>query len=213
MASRSSSWLTTASARKSSISLPRKTMRSRRRRPMTSPESAPPPTPSDSALHTGGAAAASEAQGLSLRRGCCCRRREEAAQAGARAYGCLTRRAAAAATERGAVALALPGVISVLRGLTGWSGSRRRRRVAATLEKQERQQWIGSGSRQSRWAHCRRQTAKNPHVTKIHSEPLKGPRPVGVIIGLKENALKYKRQSYSRQLKSKGLCSGCNLYY
>jgi hypothetical protein len=141
MASRSSSWLTTASARKSSISLPRKTIRSRRRRPMASPEPAPPPMPSDSALHIGGTSAANEGQGFSLRRGCCCLRREEAAQAGARAHGCLTSSAAAAATERDAVTLALPAAISALRSLTGWSG-RRRCAAAATLEKRRNGKWI-----------------------------------------------------------------------
>lgn len=123
MASRRRSWLTTASARKSSISLPRKTMRSRRRRPMTSPAPAPPPAASDSARHRG-ACGASEAQGLRLRSAPCCGRCE-GAQARARAHGRLTRRAAAAAaaTERDAVALALPAAITTELDCSSGSGS------------------------------------------------------------------------------------------
>jgi hypothetical protein len=111
--SRRRSWLATASARMSTISLPRKTMRSRNRRPITSPAPAPPPAASDSARHSG-ACGVSEAQGLRLSAPCCAH--WEGAQA--RAHGRLTRRAAAppAATERDAVALELPAAIYVPNG-------------------------------------------------------------------------------------------------
>jgi hypothetical protein len=101
-------------------------MRSRRRRPMTSPEPAPPPAPSDSARHTG-ACGASAAQGLSLRRDPCCVGCE-GAQARARAHGRPTRRAAAA-TESDAVALALPTAIPNEWERAGlpWRSGRRRR--------------------------------------------------------------------------------------
>jgi hypothetical protein len=117
MASRRRSWLTMASARKSSISLPRKMMRSRRRRPMTSPL-ATPPGPSDSARipwpshRDRGDKEAADAETawlrrLSLRRGWDC--------AGTRALEqscrCLRRRAAVAESE--AVALALAAAIAI----------------------------------------------------------------------------------------------------
>lgn len=144
MASRRRSWLTTASARKSSISLPRKTMRSRRRRPMTSPAPAPPPAASDSARHRG-ACGASEAQGLRLTSAPCCGRCE-GAQAQARAHGRLTRRAAAAAaaTEKDAMALALPVAISDRGGLLWWRRQLQRRRSPLERSEQSREEkkWI-----------------------------------------------------------------------
>lgn len=115
-ASRRRSWLTTASARKSSISLPRKTMRSRRRRPMTSPPAPAPGESDDSARtpasHRGVEGAEAARGGLRLvslrgrggattrRRRCCVGRRAAAATA------------TAAAAERKAVALALAADIA-----------------------------------------------------------------------------------------------------
>ena len=149
-ASRRRSWLTTASARKSSISLPRKTMRSRRRRPMTSPAPAPPRAPSDSARHRG-ACGASAAQGLSLRRDPCCAGCE-GTQARAPAHGRLTRRAAA--TESDAVALALPAAISNQRDRAEvlWRSGRRRRSPPEGMGAQQRREEMDKSSRNSKSA-------------------------------------------------------------
>ena len=108
-----------------------------RRRPMTSPAPAPQPATSDSARNRG-ACGANEAQGLRLRTAPFCGRCE-GAQARERTHGRLTRRAAAAAaaTERDAVALALPVAISTEWDRTGLLWWRRQRRRRSPLERWE----------------------------------------------------------------------------